>query len=119
MGELVAKLADAESEVEGKNAEVNQLQTNVKHLSEANQVKVSELDQLREQLKETDDKCSSLQKLANETREKLCAKEEEVNTLKQQIADSSSEKEANEALHLANLQSKVAGQCWRLLDSRI
>ena len=108
-GELIANLADAESELDAKNAEVNQLQTNVKHLSEANQVKAKEQEELRKELENTKLKIESLSKVANETSTKLCAKEEEVKVLQKQISEENDAKVADKAMEVANLQSTIAG----------
>ena len=110
MGELVEKLADAESELEAKNAEVDQLHTNLKHLTEASEIKSKEFEQLRKEFDETKTKLDELQKIANENAEKLSGKEEEVKSLQQQITGKSEEKEADKVLEIANLQSTVASK---------
>ena len=108
MGELVEKLADAESELDSKKAEVNQLQTNIKHLTEASEVRAGEFEQIQKDFEKTKSKLHKLQKVANENAEKLCGREQEVKSVQQQV-DDRTEEETNKSLEIANLQSKIAG----------
>ena len=110
MSELVAKLADTESELEAGNAEVNELQTNINHMLEATEAKACEFGQLKKEFEESKQHLEKLQEGSIENAERLCAKEKDVKSPQQQMVWGSEEKVADKVLEVANLQSKVAGK---------